>query len=63
MQVPKDRFNLDNVNYFDLFYEDKSIDTAIVIEYIDKSIFFRDIYIFLNRVKNITRIKNNELLR
>ena len=57
------RFNSNNINYFDLFYESKSINIISIIEYIRKSIFFRDIYIFLNRVKNIARVKSDILLR
>ena len=56
------RFNSNNINYFDLFYESKSINIISIIEYIRKSIFFRDIYIFLNRVKNIARVKSDILL-
>ena len=58
-----DRFNADDVDYFDSFYENKSANIAFVIEHFDKNIFFRNIYIFLDRVKNIVRIKNNVLLR
>ena len=57
------RFNSDNVNYFDSFYESKFIDTTLAIEHINKSIFFRDIYIFVDRVKNVIRVKSNTLLR
>ena len=42
------RFNLNNVNFFDLFYKDKFIDIAFIIKYINKNIFFRDIYIFID---------------
>ena len=57
------RFNLDNIGFFDLFYDSKSIDTAPAIEYTGKSTFFRDIYIFIDRVKDIARIKGEELVR
>ena len=57
------RFNLNNVNYFDSFYESKSIDIVFIIEYIDKSIFFCDIHVFINRVKNVARIKSDIILR
>ena len=33
------------------------------IEYIKKKIYFKDITIFINRIKNIARVKNIELLR
>ena len=41
-------FNLDNVNYFNLFYKDKLINIALIIKYINKSIFFYNIYIYIN---------------
>ena len=47
------RFNLDNIGYFDLFYKSKFVDIIFIIEYIDKSIFFYNIYIFINRIKDI----------
>ena len=56
------RFNLNNVDYFDSFYESKSIDIVFIIKHIDKSIFFRNIYVFVNRVKNVTRVKNDIIL-
>ena len=56
------RFNLDNVDYFDSFYENKSIDIVFIIEYIDKNIFFYDIYVFVNRVKNVAYAKSDVIL-
>ena len=58
----RSRFNLDDVRFFNSFYKSKFIDIILVIEYTKKSIFFRDIYIFINRVKNITYTKDNKLL-
>ena len=34
-----------------------------IIEYINKSIYFRDVYIFIDRIKNIVYIKRDTLLR
>ena len=58
-----DRFNSNNVGYFDSFYVNKSVDIVFIIKHIDKNIFFRDIYVFVNRVKNVTRVKNIFILR
>ena len=58
-----DRFNLNDIEYFDPFYESKIIDIASTIKHIDKSIFFRDIHVFIDRVKNIARAKSDVLLR
>ena len=57
------RFNLDDVGFFDLFYDSKSVDTAPAIEHTGKSTFFRDIHVFIDRVKNIARAKGEELVR
>ena len=59
----RSRFNSNNVEFFNSFYESKFLDIILVIKYTRKNTFFRDIYIFINRVKNITRIKGNKLLR
>ena len=58
-----ERFNPDDVGYFDPFYENKSIDTAPAIEHTDKSTFFRDIHVFIDRVKDVARAKSDTLLR
>ena len=58
-----DRFNLNDIGFFDSFYKGKFIDISFIIEYIDKSIFFRDIYIFIDRVKDVARVKSDILLR
>ena len=60
--ISRSRFNLDNVKFFNLFYESKFIDITLVTKYTRKSTFFRDIYIFIDRVKNIIYIKDNKLL-
>ena len=57
------RFNLKDISFFDLFYNSKSVDIALVIEYIGKSTFFWDIYIFIDYIKDIARIKGEELVR
>ena len=57
------KFILDNVNFFDSFYKNKIINIILIIRYFNKNIFFSNIYIFVNRIKNVTRIKNNILLR
>ena len=57
------RFNPDDVDYFDSFYKSKFIDTVLAIEHIGKSTFFRDIHVFIDRVKNVARAKGDVLLR
>ena len=57
------RFLSSDVRFFNSFYNNKSSDIKAEIEYIEKKIYFRDITIFINRIKNIARIKDIELLR
>ena len=51
------------MKFFDFFYDNKSSDIEAKIEYVEKKIYFRDITIFINRIKNIARVKSVELLR
>ena len=57
------RFVFNDVDFFNSFYKSKTIDIILIIKYFNKNIFFRNIYIFVNRVKNVVRIQNNILLR
>lgn len=57
------RFNPGDIGFFDPFYDNKSIDTGSRIEYTGKETFFRDIIIFINRNKDISRTKGTELVR
>ena len=51
------------MKFFDFFYNNKLNNIEARIEYIEKKIYFRDITMFINRIKNIARVKNIELLR
>ena len=35
---------------------------VFIIEHINKSIFFRDIHVFVNRIKNVICIKSDAIL-
>ena len=51
------------MRFFDSFYNNKSSNIEAEIEYTRKKIYFRDITIFINRIKNIARVNDIELLR
>ena len=51
------------MRFFDSFYNNKSSNIEVEIEHAEKKIYFRDITIFINRIKNIAKVKNIELLR
>ena len=56
------RFVASEVGFFDPFYDNKSVDTAPGIEHAGKETYFRDVIIFLDRIKDVARSKA-ELLR
>ena len=51
------------MRFFDSFYNNKSNNIELEIEYVEKKTYFKDITIFINRIKNIARVKSVELLR
>ena len=56
------RFVISDIGFLNLFYNNKSINTILEIEYTSKDTYFRDIIIFINYIKDIARSKV-ELLR
>ena len=57
------RWNADEVDFFDLMYDDKSAATDEPIEHIDKNTYFRDVSYFIDRIKNMTKVKRAEVVR
>ena len=56
------RFLNSNIKFFDSFYNSKSFDIGVEIEYIEKEIYFYDILIFINRIKDVVYTKGTELV-
>ena len=56
------RFNLGDIGFFDPFYDNKSTDTGPGMEYTGKETFFRDIIVFINRIKDVSRTRGIELV-
>ena len=56
------RFIIGEVNFFNPFYDNKSVDIVLEIEHINKDTYFYNVTMFINRIKNVTRSKV-ELLR
>ena len=52
-----------DLGFFDLFFNGKSIDFIPAIKYAGKDTYFRDIFIFINRIYNIARIKGAKEVR
>ena len=56
------RFNPNDIKYFNPFYNNKSSDTAADIKYSGKATYFRNIYTFIDRIKDVTRTKGETLV-
>ena len=57
------RWNLANLDFFDLMYDDKFVSTEETMKHIEKNTYFRDVHFFIERVKNLVTIKDIELIR
>jgi hypothetical protein len=58
-----DRWTISNIEFFDLMYDNKFTFTKEFIKHVEKDIYFRDVHIFLKRVKNVIRVKNVNQVR
>ena len=56
------RFSAADIGFFDPFYDGKSVDTAPAMEHSGKDTFFRDVHVFIDRIKDVARTQP-ELLR
>ena len=46
------------IGYFDPFYDQKITVTRVFMEHAGKNLYFRDVHIFVNRMKNMVIIKS-----
>lgn len=44
-------------------YDNKFTFIDKVLKHVNKEIYYRDVYVFINRIKNIIFIENQEMLR
>ena len=44
-------------------YDGKSVITENFIEHIEKNIYFRNVHLFIERIKNMTVIKNAKMIK
>ena len=57
------RWNVDEVDFFDFMYDDKSAAIDELIEHIDKNMYFRNVIYFIDRIKDMTEVKKVEVIR
>ena len=57
------RWNLLEIDFFDSMYNDKSVRTSEVMKHAKKNTYFRDVHLFIERVKNIAIIQDGQHVR
>ena len=59
----ENRFLNNDIGFFDFFYNNKFNNTKAKIKHIRKKTYFYNVFIFINRIKNIIKIKSVKLMR
>ena len=57
------RFLSSDVGFFDSFYDGKSNDIGAGMEHAGKETYFRNVFVFIDRIKDVVRVKGAKLLR
>ena len=51
------RFYVNDINFFDFYFDKKSTSTNSSINNFEKNYIFRNVHVFLNQIKSVTFIK------
>lgn len=57
------RWNAQDVDFFDSYYESKTIFIGESVFHFGKNTFFKNIHLFVSRIKDIVVVKNFKLVR
>ncbi len=52
-----------NLKFFDSAYDDKVLTTADSMQHIDKNTYFKNVHLFIDRIKDIVVIKDVDTMR
>ncbi len=58
-----ERWNAVDLDFFDSAYEEKIIATAKSVQHVEKDTYFRDVHLFIDRIKNIVIVKDYDIVR
>jgi hypothetical protein len=62
-ETRSDRWNAIDLKFFDLIYDEKILITIESIQHVEKDTYFRDVHLFIDRVKNFVVAKRAEIIR
>ena len=57
------RWNITKIDFFDSHYDEKITTIIFIVKYVDKDTYFKNMHIFLKRVRNIIIIKKIEIIK
>ena len=57
------KWNAKKLEFFDLMYDNKSINIEQIMKHANKNIYFWNVHLFLNKVKNMTLIHDDQFVR
>ena len=58
-----ERWNVQKINFFDFHYDEKIVVIAFAMKHVNKNIYFRDVHVFIEKVKNMIIIKEIKMIR
>jgi hypothetical protein len=58
MKLRSNRWVATNLEFFDSIYDEKILATTKSMQHAKKNTFFKDVHLFIDRVKNFVMIKN-----
>lgn len=59
----KDRWIASDTDFFDPYFNGRSVNTAEAIKHSGKDIYYRDVFVFLGRIKDYAETRSPELVR
>jgi hypothetical protein len=63
MKLRSNRWVVADLRFFDSTYDEKFLATTESMQHAKKNIFFRDIHLFIKRVRNFAMIKNYDTVK
>ena len=63
LMIENKQFNSKNINYFDFNFENKLTVTENVITHSEKNIYYKNVYVFVEKIKKMTIIFDVKIVR
>ena len=57
------RYNSVNLEFFDLNYDNKTVNTEKIIKHNDKNTYFKNVHLFIDQIKNMANSRDGQFVR